>query len=118
MKSTINAIKQKYPNKLIVSIFQPHTFTRTKEFASDLANVLNKIDYAYILDVYSAREKQEDHPDVTSDLIINELEHGENISNDTWDKLKKHENSVVIFMSPKEISVIMNNYKEYLESVN
>lgn len=118
VKATIKAVKQKYPDKKIVAVFQPHTFTRTKEFASDLAHMLNKADYAYILDVYSAREKQEDHPDVTSDLIINELEYGEGISNDTWDKLKIHENSVVIFMSPKEISVIMNNYKEYLESVN
>ena len=59
-----------------------------------------------------------DLQEVEENLIIKELEHGERITDDTWDKLKKHEDSVVIFMSPKEISVIMNNYKEYLESVN
>lgn len=118
VKATIKAVKQKYPDKKIVAVFQPHTFSRTKEFASELARVLNRVDYAYVLDVYSAREKQEDHPDITSDLIINELEHGERITDDTWDKLKKHEDSVVIFMSPKEISVIMNNYRDYLENVN
>ena len=42
VKSTINAIRQKYPDKKIVAIFQPHTFTRTKEFASDLAKVFSK----------------------------------------------------------------------------
>ena len=66
IKSTINAIKQKYPDKLVVSIFQPHTFTRTEEFADDIAKELSKTDFAYIMDIHPAREKQEDYPNITS----------------------------------------------------
>ena len=73
VKATINAIKQKYPDKKIVIIFQPHTFTRTKEFANDLINVFNSVDASYILDIHPAREKQEDYPDITSDIIISKL---------------------------------------------
>jgi len=115
VKATIKAAKQKYPNKKIITVFQPHTFSRTEEFYDDLAKALNNSDYSYILDIYSAREKQEDYPNVTSKLIIDLLEHGESINNKTWDKLKEHKNSVIIFMSPKEIEEIMQNYVKYLK---
>ena len=74
IKSTINAIKQKYPDKLIISVFQPHTFTRTEEFASDIATELSRTNYAYILDIHPAREKQEDYPEITKDIIIKKSE--------------------------------------------
>mgnify|MGYP003309536601 CR=1 FL=1 len=115
VKATIKAAKQKYPNKKIVTVFQPHTFSRTEEFYEDLAKVLNNSDYSYILDIYPAREKQEDYPNITSKLIIDLLSNGDSINNETWDKLKEHKNSVVIFMSPKEIDVIMQNYVNFLK---
>ena len=115
VKATIKAAKQKYPNKKIVTILQPHTFTRTEEFHEDLAKALNNSDYSFVLDIYSAREKQEDYPSVTSKLIIDLLEHGESITNNNWDKLKEYKNSVVIFMSPKQIEPMMQNYVNYLK---
>ena len=118
VKATIKAAKQKYPNKKIITVFQPHTFSRTEEFYEDIAKTLNNSDYSYVLDIYPAREKQEDFPNVSSKLIIDLLEHGESINNDNWDKLKEHKNLVVIFMSPKEIDVIMNNYINYLKEEN
>lgn len=104
VKSTINAIKQKYPNKLIVSIFQPHTFTRTKEFAIDLAEELSKTDYAYILDIHPAREKQEDFPDITKDTIISKKDNIYPLTMDEANILNKHQDAVFIFMSPNDIS--------------
>ena len=104
IKSTINAIKQKYPDKLIVSVFQPHTFTRTKEFAKDIAEELSKTDIAYIMDIHPAREKQEDYPDITKDIIIKELNNGHAITIDDANILNEHQNAVFIFMSPNDIS--------------
>lgn len=103
VKSTINAIKQKYPNKQIISIFQPHTFSRTKEFANDLANVLNETNEAYIMDIHPAREKQEDYPDITKDTIINKLTNGHSININEANKLAVYDNAVFIFMSPNDI---------------
>ena len=103
VKSTINAIKQKYPNKQIISIFQPHTFTRTKEFANDLAKVLNETNEAYIMDIHPAREKQEDYPDITKDTIINKLTNGHSININEANKLAVYDNAVFIFMSPNDI---------------
>ena len=104
VKSTINAIKQKYPDKLIISIFQPHTFTRTKEFASELAEELSKTDYAYILDIHPAREKQEDYPDITKDTIISQKDNIYPITINDANILNKHQDAVFIFMSPNDIS--------------
>ena len=104
VKSTINAIRQKYPEKKIIAIFQPHTFTRTKEFAADLAKVFSEVDAAYIMDIHPAREKQEDFPDVTKNIIIDKLDNGYPLQIDEAKVLDKYDNAVFIFMSPNDIS--------------
>ena len=109
VKSTINAIRQKYPDKKIIGIFQPHTFTRTKEFASDLAKVFSTIDEAYIMDIHPAREKQEDYPDVTKDIIINKLKNGHPLTIAGASILNVYDNAVFIFMSPNDISKLEND---------
>ena len=104
IKSTINAIKQKYPNKLIVSIFQPHTFSRTEEFAEDIATEMSKTDISYIMDIHPAREKQEDFPNITKDIIINKMSTAHGLTMDEASILNQHQNSVFIFMSPNDLS--------------
>lgn len=116
VKVTIKAARQKYPDKKIVAVFQPHTFSRTQEFAEDIANVLNNADKAFVLDIFPAREKQEDFEGVTNKLIIDELNNGESINDNEVSKLYEYKDAVVIFMSPKEIHNIMTEFKEYLEN--
>ena len=115
VKATIKAVRQKYPDKKLITVFQPHTFSRTKEFADDLVNVMNLADYSYVMEIHPAREKQEDFPDVTSSLIIDSLDHGELINIDEHNKLIKHKDSVILFMSPNDISKLENDLKEDLE---
>ena len=108
VKAVIDAAKQKYPNKEIIGVFLPHTFSRTKALYKDISKGLNTIDKAYILDVYPSREKQEDYPDVNSLLIIDLLNNGESINDETISKLTKHNNSVIIFMSPADLKPMIN----------
>ena len=108
VKATINAIKQKYPNKLIVSIFQPHTYSRTQEFANELASELSKTDVAYILDIHPAREKQEDYPEITKETIISQKENIYPLTIDDANILNEHKDAVFIFMSPNDISKLEN----------
>ena len=118
VKATIKTTKQKYPNKKIITVFQPHTFTRTKEFAHDLATVMNTADYSYVLPVHPAREKQEDYPDVTSDLIVKELDHGQLLNMDDVEELLKWDDAVILFMSPNDISKLELDYQEKLREKN
>ena len=116
IKSTINAIKQKYPEKLIISIFQPHTFTRTEEFAGDIADVLSETNYAYILDIHPAREKQEDYPHITKNIIIDKYDNIYPLTINNADVLNKHKDAVFIFMSPNDISKLENDLINLKES--
>lgn len=50
------AVRELYPNKKIVAIFQPHLFSRTKDFADDFATSLAAFDEIILLDIYPARE--------------------------------------------------------------
>lgn len=113
--ATMEAIRQKYPDKKLVIIFQPHTFTRTKEFADDLVKVFCKADASYLLEIHPARERQEDYPDVTSHLIIDKLEHGYSIGLDEASKLSGYDNTVFAFMSPNDISKLENDLEELLK---
>ncbi len=113
--TTIKAIRQKYPNKKVVVIFQPHTFTRTREFANDLVNVFNTADASYLLDIHPAREKQEDYPDITSDMIITKLDNGFHINMDEAKKLAKYDNTVFAFMSPNDVSKLEDDLIELLK---
>lgn len=115
VKATIKAVRQKYPDKKLVTIFQPHTFSRTKEFASSLAEAMNLADYSYVLDIHPARESEEDYPGVTSKLIVDELEHGELLKIDDSETLSKHKGKVILFMSPNDISKLENDLKELLK---
>ena len=109
VKATIKAVRQKYPDKKLITIFQPHTFSRTKEFASQFSDIMNLADYSYVMEIHPARESQEDYPDITSDLILKNLKHGESITIDDSDKLKDYKNSVLLFMSPNDISKLEND---------
>ena len=114
VKSTINSVRQKYKNKKIVIIFQPHTFSRTKEFAEDFVEIFKDVDYSYILDIFPAREKQEDYPGITSNIIVNNLDNSKIITLDDASELSKYENTVFVFMSPNDISKLENDLEKML----
>ena len=106
IKSTINAIKQKYPNKKIISVFMPHTFSRTKEFYKEIAKELDRSDEAYIMDIFPAREKQSDFPEITKEIIINNMKKGHPLVKEDISKLNNYKDAIFIFMSPKDITDI------------
>tara|TARA_B100001250_G_scaffold182295_1_gene156837 strand:+ start:3373 stop:4773 length:1401 start_codon:yes stop_codon:yes gene_type:complete len=57
VSATIDATKKLYPSRQLIVVFQPHLFTRTKDFANDFASSLQAADDLVILDIYAAREK-------------------------------------------------------------
>ncbi len=116
MKVTIKAARQKYEDKDIVVVFQPHTYSRTKEFAKDYIEILKGAKASYIMDVHGSRETLGEG-DVTSDDLIKEIPNASHINIDEADKLLKHKNSVVLFMSPNDISKLENDYMEKLREM-
>lgn len=51
-----NAIREMYPDEKVLVVFQPHLFSRTRDFVDDFANELSKFDEVLLLEIYPARE--------------------------------------------------------------
>lgn len=56
IRACINAAREMWPGKMITGVFQPHLFSRTRDFADDFASALNELDALILLPVYPARE--------------------------------------------------------------
>ena len=57
LNAIIRSVKALYPNSPLTGIFQPHLFTRTRDFADGFANSLSQLDECWLMDIYPAREK-------------------------------------------------------------
>lgn len=112
IKVTIKAARQKYEGKEIVAVFQPHTYTRTKAFAKDYIEILKGVDKAYIMDIHGSRESS---GLISSEDLIKEIPNAEHIGIDEADKLLGHENAVILFLSPNDISKLENDYIKLYE---
>ncbi|AWE08364.1 UDP-N-acetylmuramate--L-alanine ligase [Lysinibacillus sp. 2017] len=112
--ATLQSARQKYPDREVVAIFQPHTFTRTKAFLQDFANSLSAADATYLCDIFgSAREKK-------GELSIQDLstliEGCEVLQFETIDHLKKHKNAVFLFMGAGDIHKYQDAFEKLLNN--
>ncbi len=106
VKAMINSVKQKYPDKKLITVFQPHTFSRTKEFHKDFIEIFNDVDFAYFTEIYKSREKQEDYPDVHTSMITDKVLNSKIITLEDYNEFKDFENSVILIMSPNELTTL------------
>lgn len=110
IKVTLEAARQKYPDKELVVVFKPNTYSRTAAFPKEFASSMNIADYQYITEIDCNRESQEDYPGVTSKIVLDGLNNGDMISENDISKLTKHKNSVICFMSCADISHLKEKY--------
>lgn len=57
LKASIESVRKLYPNRHVIGVFQPHLFTRTRDFADEFAEVLSTLDEVALLPIYPAREE-------------------------------------------------------------
>jgi UDP-N-acetylmuramate--alanine ligase len=72
LRAAITSVKKLYPNKKLTTIFQPHLFTRTRDFVDGFAEVLDMSDELILLDIYPARELPIEG--VTSAMIMDRMQ--------------------------------------------
>ena len=71
LSTAISSIREAFPERKLTVIFQPHLYTRTRDFADGFAESLSAADSLYLLDIYPARE--EPIPGVTSEMILEKV---------------------------------------------
>lgn len=69
--AAISSTRERYPDFRYTAIFQPHLYTRTRDFAPEFAEALSMVDRLVLLDIYPARE--EPIPGVTSQIIFDDV---------------------------------------------
>ena len=69
IRATLAAARQVYPERRLVALFQPHLFTRTRDFTEDFGTALAAADVNIVMDVYPSRERP--IPGVTGELVAN-----------------------------------------------
>lgn len=69
--AAVSSIRDIFPGRKLTAVFQPHLYTRTRDFAADFASALDKADRLILLDIYPARE--EPIPGVTSQIIFDRV---------------------------------------------
>ncbi|MCL1950614.1 MAG: UDP-N-acetylmuramate--L-alanine ligase [Turicibacter sp.] len=98
---TLKAVRQKYPDKELVAVFQPHTFTRTKTFIDEFSESLNLADHVYLTDIFgSARETG---GEVSIDSLIEKCRNGVLVTEENIGMLSKHTEGVLVFMGAGDI---------------
>lgn len=68
LAASIESIRRIYPDRHVIGVFQPHLYTRTRDFAADFARVLHSVDELVLIPIYPARELP--IPGVTSEMLL------------------------------------------------
>lgn len=71
LSTAISSIREIFPGRKLTGIFQPHLYTRTRDFAPEFAKALSALDEVILLDIYPARE--EPIPGITSEIIYKDI---------------------------------------------
>ncbi len=112
IKVTLEAVRQKFPDRRLVVVFKPNTYSRTRDFTDEFVEALNVADKAFLTEIDCNRENPEDYPGVSSSMIVEKLNDGDIISEETIGKLINDLNSVVCFMSCAYVDKLIDKFKE------
>jgi len=113
LKASISAVREIYPTKKITGIFQPHLFTRTRDFADAFARSLELLDELILLEIYPARE--DPIPGVDSTMLLGkvQLKHKKICSKiDLLRELNSTKREVLLTLGAGDIDQMVNPIRE------
>ena len=93
LAAAIASLRDIFPGRKLTAVFQPHLYTRTRDFAPEFAESLSQVDKLILLPIYPARE--EPIPGVTSDIILRDVTAPEKVLVEKEDLMKYLENEPV-----------------------
>lgn len=112
------SLRELYKDRKITAIFQPHLYTRTRDFYKDFADALSQLDEVILCDIYPAREQP--IPGVTSKLIYDNLKPGVEKSliskDDVLDLVKKRDFDVLVVLGAGDLDNLCPQITKIIES--
>jgi len=109
------AVRELYPQQKVLAVFQPHLFSRTKDFADDFAKSLSHFDEVILLDIYPARELPMEG--ITSAWLLSKIENSNKklvLKNELIDEVLKSTATVIVTIGAGDIGELVKLLKERL----
>lgn len=114
LKVAIDAAKTLYPNRKLTGIFQPHLYSRTRDFVDGFAEELDKLDEVILMDIYPARELPIEG--VTSERIFERMKNQNKrlVTKETlMDVLKSYQPEILMTLGAGDIDTFVPKIKEF-----
>lgn len=118
LEAAIGAARQLFPEKKITGIFQPHLYSRTRDFAGGFAEALSKLDEVILMDIYPARELP--IPGVDADLIFDQIQGTRKKragKENLMQVLAEEELEVLLTLGAGDIDTFVQPIKHYLQKL-
>lgn len=116
INATIESARKKYPNKKVISVFQPHTFTRTQAFLDEFAESLSESDHVFLCDIFGSI--RENSGELTIQDLIDRIDGAQPISEDTVDQLDDYPSAVILFMGAGDIQKVLRAYTAHAGKIS
>lgn len=117
LKAFIHSVRTLFPDKRITGIFQPHLYTRTRDFAAEFAQSLDLLDEAILLPLYPARE--EPLKNISSETIFSKMRLENKMlltKEETLEWLKNRRNEIILTMGAGDIDRMRDQITELLKT--
>lgn len=123
INAVLNTVRNLYPSDEILAVFQPHLFSRTRDFADGFAQSLAQFDKLLLLDIYPAREKA--IPGITSQWLLKKIKQIKNKEQsnflyvqkkDVTQKINEAKSRVVVFIGAGDIGVLVEKITVELDN--
>jgi len=114
IRAFLTSVKALFPGKKITGIFQPHLFSRTRDFADEFARSLELLDQLILLEIYPARE--EPVPGVTSGMLLEKVRMNEKVlisREQLMRVVKEREPGLLVTMGAGDISQFVGPLREW-----
>ncbi len=116
LRACISSLKNFYGNKKITGIFQPHLYSRTKDFAKEFGESLSLLDELILLDIYPARE--EPIAGVSSQLIFDAVQIDKKTlcaKHEVMELLKNSDIEILVTMGAGDIDTLVSPITSFME---
>ena len=118
IEAFVSGVKELYPNKRICGVFQPHLYSRTRDFYDGFAQSLSKLDVVILLDIYPARELPIEG--VSSEVLLSKIE-SENkylaTKENIFELVEKLNPEVFLTIGAGDIDKLVKPFEEYFIKV-
>jgi UDP-N-acetylmuramate--alanine ligase len=115
IRATLDAARQKFPDRKIVAVFQPHTYTRTKALMPGFVKSLSQADAVYIFPIFGS--VRESHGNVSSADLAAKIPQGATVlENGDTTPLLKEKGNVLVFMGAGDIQKYEKVFTDTLQA--